>query len=57
MKKKSKLEIEVTIQAFLLLAIIIWHPTTIIGKVIVAVMAVSLLILAVAVIYQKRKNR
>lgn len=57
MKKKTKLETEVTVQAILLLALIIWHPTTIVGKIIAAIMAISLIILAFVIIYQKRQKK
>lgn len=57
MKKKTKLETEVTVQAILLLALIIWHPTTIAGKIIAAILAISLLILAFVIIYQKRQKK
>ena len=57
MKKKTKFEIEGTLQAVLLLALIIWHPTTIVGKVIAAIMAISLFVLAIVIIYQKRQKK
>lgn len=55
--KKTKLEIELSVQAILLLALIIWHPVTLVGKVIAAIMAITLLVLGIVIICQKWQRK